>query len=154
MIICLSVWNQDQMQIKAHQFQPPFMQRRKKPGTKCNIWVLYKALLHTQRTQKIMEKEIINTTVKRLSTMWETRVRSLGREDPLEKEMAIHSSTIAWKIPWTEKPGSLQSVGLQRVRHNWATTHTNLGAHMSTGSGNGLKNRQNIFLKGDPLQGL
>ena len=47
--------------------------------------------------------------VKRLSTMWETRVRSLGREDPLEKEMAIHSSTIAWKIPWTEEPGGSNS---------------------------------------------
>ena len=46
-------------------------------------------------------------TVKRLSTMWETWVRSLGQEDPLEKEMAIHSSTIAWKIPWTEAPGRL-----------------------------------------------
>ena len=44
-------------------------------------------------------------TVKRLSTMWETQVRSLGWEDPLEKEMAIHSRTIAWKIPWTEEPG-------------------------------------------------
>ena len=54
-------------------------------------------------------------TVKHLSTMWETRVRSLGREDPLEKEMAIHSSTIAWKIPWTEELGRLQSTGLQRV---------------------------------------
>ena len=53
--------------------------------------------------------------VKRLSTMWETRVRSLDQEDPLEKEMAIHSSTIAWKIPWTEEPGRLQSLGLQRV---------------------------------------
>ena len=57
-------------------------------------------------------------TVKRLSTMWETRVRSLGQEGPLEKEMAIHSSTIAWKIPWTEKPGRLQSMGLQRVGHD------------------------------------
>ena len=47
--------------------------------------------------------------VKRLSTMWETRVRSLGWEDPLEKEMAIHSRTIAWKIPWTEEPGRLYS---------------------------------------------
>ena len=56
-------------------------------------------------------------TVKRLSTMRETWVRSLGREDPLEKEMAIHSSTIAWKIPWTEEPGRLQSMGLQRVGH-------------------------------------
>ena len=49
--------------------------------------------------------------VKRLSAMQETRVRSLGQEDPLEKEMAPHSSTIAWKIPWTEEPGRLQSMG-------------------------------------------
>ena len=54
-------------------------------------------------------------TVKHLSTMQETWVRSLGREDPLEKEMAIHSSTIAWKIPWTDEPDKLQSMGLQRV---------------------------------------
>ena len=54
-------------------------------------------------------------TVKRLSTMRETRVRSLDWEDPLEKEMAIHSRTIAWKIPWTEEPGRLQSMGMQRV---------------------------------------
>ena len=51
--------------------------------------------------------------VKRLSTMQETRVPSLSWADPLEKEMAIHSSTIAWKIPWTEEPGRLQSMGLQ-----------------------------------------
>ena len=57
-------------------------------------------------------------TEKRLSTMRETRVLSLGQEDPLEKEMAIHSSTIAWKIPWTEEPGRLQSMGLQRVGHD------------------------------------
>ena len=57
-------------------------------------------------------------TVKRLSTMRETQVRTLGWEDPLEKEMAIHSSTIAWKIPWTEEPGRLQSMGSQRVRHD------------------------------------
>ena len=49
--------------------------------------------------------------VKRLSTMWEIRVRSLGWEDSLEKEMATHSSTIAWKIPWTEEHGRLQSMG-------------------------------------------
>ena len=48
-------------------------------------------------------------TVKCLSTMWETRVQSLVWEDPLEKEMAIHSSNIAWKIPWTEEPGRVQS---------------------------------------------
>ena len=48
----------------------------------------------------------------------ETRVRSLGWEDPLEKEMALHSSTAAWKIPWTEEPGTLLSVGSQRVGHD------------------------------------
>ena len=56
--------------------------------------------------------------VKRLPTMWETWVRSLGREDPLEKEMAAHSSILAWKIPWTKEPGKLQSMGLQRVGHD------------------------------------
>ena len=58
--------------------------------------------------------------VKRLPTMWETWVRSLGREDPLEKEMATHSSIHAWKIPWTKEPGGRQSMGSQRVRHDWA----------------------------------
>ena len=57
-------------------------------------------------------------TVKRLRTMRETRVQSLDWEDPLEKEMAIHSSTIAWKIPWTEEPGRLQSMGSLRVGHD------------------------------------
>ena len=52
--------------------------------------------------------------VKRLPTTWETWVRSLGWEDPLKKEMATHSSILAWKIPWTEEPGRLQSMGLQR----------------------------------------
>ena len=50
---------------------------------------------------------VVAQTVKRLPVMWETHVRSLGREDPLEKEMATHSSTLAWKIPWTEEPGRL-----------------------------------------------
>ena len=61
---------------------------------------------------------LVAQTIKHLSTMWETWVRSLGREDPLEKEMAIHSRTIAWKIPWTEEPGRLQSMGSQRVGHD------------------------------------
>ena len=56
--------------------------------------------------------------VKRLPTMRETQVRSLGWEDPLEKEMATHSSTLAWKIPWTEEHGGLQSMGSQRVGHD------------------------------------
>ena len=56
--------------------------------------------------------------VKRLPAMQETWVRSLGREDPLKKEMATHSSILAWKILWSEEPGSLQSMGLQRVGHD------------------------------------
>ena len=56
-------------------------------------------------------------TVKPLPTMQETQVRSLGQEGPLEKEMAIHSSTLAWKIPWMEKHGRLQSMESQRVGH-------------------------------------
>ena len=61
-------------------------------------------------------------TVKCLPTMQETWVWSLCWEDPLEKEMATHASTLAWKIPWTAEPGKLQSMGLQRVRHDWATS--------------------------------
>ena len=60
--------------------------------------------------------------VKRLPAVQESRVRSLGQEDPLEKEMATHSSTLAWKIPWTEEPGRLQSMGSKRVGHDCATS--------------------------------
>ena len=56
--------------------------------------------------------------VKNLSAVQETQIQSLGWEDPLEKEMATHSSILAWKISWTEEPGGLQSMGSQRVRHN------------------------------------
>ena len=65
-------------------------------------------------------------TVKHLSTMWETRVWSLGWEDPLEKEMAINSSTIAWKIPWTEKPGRLQSMRVSKSRTRLSNFTLNL----------------------------
>ena len=56
--------------------------------------------------------------VKRLPTMWETRIQPLGQENLLEKEMETHSSVLAWKIPLTEEPGRLQSMGLQRVGHD------------------------------------
>ena len=65
---------------------------------------------------------LIAQMVKHLSVMRETRVRSLGWEDPLEKEMATHSRIHAWKVPWTEEPGGLQSMGSQRVRHDWVTS--------------------------------
>ena len=56
--------------------------------------------------------------VKNPSTMWETWVQSLGREDPLEREIATHSSILAWRIPWTEKPGGVQTMGSQRFGHD------------------------------------
>ena len=65
---------------------------------------------------------LVAQMIKHLPAMWETWVRSLGWEDPVEKEMATHSSTLAWRIPWTEKSGRLQSLGSQRVRYNWATS--------------------------------
>ena len=72
-------------------------------------WVIFNIVLWAS---------LVAQRVKHLTAMWETWVPSLGREDPLEKEKMTHSGTLAWKIPWTEKPGRLQSIGLQRVRHN------------------------------------
>ena len=68
--------------------------------------------------------------LKRLPGMWETRVQSLGQKYPLEKEMATHSSTLAWRIPWREEPSRLQSMGSQRVGHNWATSLYFTSLHM------------------------
>ena len=61
---------------------------------------------------------LVAQTAKNLPAMWETQVQSLGWEDPLEKGMAIHSSILAWRIPWTEEPGGLYSMGSQRVGHD------------------------------------
>ena len=66
----------------------------------------------------IIATSLVAQMVKHLPTMWETRVQSLGWEDLLQKEMATHSSILAWKVPWMEEPGGLQSMGLQRVRHD------------------------------------
>ena len=67
---------------------------------------------------------LVAQMVKYLPAMWETQVWSLGQEDPLEKEMATHSSTLTWRISWTEEPGRLQSTCSQRVGHDWATSLT------------------------------
>ena len=66
----------------------------------------------------IIRASLVTQTVKNLPAIWESWVQSLGWEDPLEKEKATHSSILAWKIPWTEEPGVLQSMGLQRLRHD------------------------------------
>ena len=73
---------------------------------------------------------LVAQTVKHLSTMRETQVPSLGWEDPLEKEMAINSSTITWKIPWTEEPVRLQSMGPQRVGDYWATSRSHFHSYL------------------------
>ena len=80
---------------------------------------------------------LVAQRLKRPPPMRETRVRSLGQEDPLEKEMATHSSILAWRIPWTEKPSRLQSTRSQRVGHDWATSPY----HISY-----VKNTNNIFI--------
>ena len=82
-------------------------------GTRLWPELITLALLTVELAQSLVAQR-----VKRLPTMPETRVQSLGQEDPLEKAMATHSSTLAWKIPWTEEPGRLQSMGLQRVGHD------------------------------------
>ena len=64
---------------------------------------------------------LVAQIVKNPPAVWETWVPSLGQEDPLEKEMTTHSSILAWRIPWTEEPGWLQSMGLQRVGLDWVT---------------------------------
>ena len=72
--------------------------------------------------EKTLETSLVAQMVKRLLPMQETRVQSLGWEDPLEKEMAAHSSLLAWKISCTEEPGRLQSMGSQRAEHDWVTS--------------------------------
>ena len=69
-----------------------------------------------------MRASLVAQRLKQLPPMWETRVRSLGQEDPLEKEMATHSIILAWRIPWTEKLGRLQSMGSQRVGQDRVTS--------------------------------
>ena len=77
---------------------------------------------------------LVAQRLKRLPATWETWVRSLGREDPLEKEMPTHSSILAWRIPWREEPGGLQPMGSRRVAHNWSdSVHTRTSAHRPNG---------------------
>ena len=84
-----------------------------------SIWAM--AHLHLVSTREATRASLVARLVKNLPTVQETRVQSLGWEDPLEKEMATHSSILAWKISWTEEPGGLQSMGSQRVGHDWVT---------------------------------
>ena len=96
-------------------------------NTLCHNWFKYLSL--PSHNQKILPSPLppsknlgpwVAQMVKNLTPMWETKVWSLGQEDPLEEEMATHSSILAWKIPWTEEPGWLQSMYSQRIRYDWA----------------------------------
>ena len=89
----------------------------------CNLSILYPAvspnsLLPFCTYPYPSQASLVAQRVKHLPAVWETRVQSLGQEDPLEKEMATQSSNLAWKIPWTEKRGRLLSMGSQRVGHS------------------------------------
>ena len=75
-----------------------------------------------------IKTSLVAQMINRLPTMWKTQVQYLDWEDLLEKEMATHSSTLSWKIPWMEEPGRLQSMGSQRVRHDWATSLSKITA--------------------------
>ena len=84
-------------------------------------WFYLVQFSHFYIIMSLCRASLVAQTVKRLFEMWETRIQSLGQKDTLEKEMATHSSSLAWKIPWTKEPGRLQFMGSQRVGHNWAT---------------------------------
>ena len=80
--------------------------------------MLVLGFLYLRASLLVQGASLVAQRLKRLLPMWETRVQSLGQEDPLEKEMVTHSSILAWRIPWTEDPGRLQSTGSQRVGHD------------------------------------
>ena len=108
------------------KFFPSFSLNKQRHGRTRIITIIYLLL---ERIQFLLAQ-----MVKNLPVMQQTRVQSPGQEDPLEKEMATHSSILAWRIPWTEEPGGLQFMGSQRVKHDWVIntqthtpTHTQLG---------------------------
>ena len=95
-------------------------------GKNCSVYPsrIHKGLINPWERRHFLNQHfsLVAQRLKRLPAMQETWVQSLGQEDPLEKEIATHSSVLAWRIPWTEEPGGLQSTGLQRVGHDWATS--------------------------------
>ena len=82
------------------------------------------ATFHTSHST--FRASLVAQRVKNLPALWRNQIRSLGWEEPLEKELATHSSILAWEIPWTEEPGELQSIGSQRTGHDLATKQQQL----------------------------
>ena len=89
-----------------------------KKGMAAHSSILASPSSHPEKGSRKYWASLVAQRLKRLPVTQETRVQSLGGKDPLEKGMATHSSTLAWRIPWTEEPGGLQSMGSQRVRHD------------------------------------
>ena len=86
-----------------------------------NDWIIF---------HYIYKASLVAQMVKNLPAMQETQVQPLGPEEPLEEGMATHSSILAWRIPWAEEPSGLQSLGSQRVEHDWVTKHTHTHTHI------------------------
>ena len=110
---CKRMLSQEGLCGPLHMFTPAPVNVKKFP--RCGSYLRYRCIYMYMSYSYIFW---VVQTVKCLLAMQETWVQSLGWEDPLEKEMATYSSTLAWKIPWIEKPGKLQSLGSQRVGHN------------------------------------
>ena len=104
-------------------FDHPVIDEEAEKQRRCVNWNLcYPVKKQENYDLTVAPRFQVAQTIKRLPTMRETQVRSLGQEDPLEKEMATPSSILAWRIPWTVEPGRLQSMGSRRVGHDWATS--------------------------------
>ena len=101
----------------GHHVQPEWYNQVSKGALELILFALLLPWLGARSQASLVAQRL-----KRLPGMWETWVWSLGWKDPLEKEMATHSSILAWRIPWMEELGGLQSMGSQRVGHNWATS--------------------------------
>ena len=117
------VWSLGQGDPRSTKWQPTW-QTTVQSFTKSWIQLSDWTFMHASVYIYIMIGFLGGSVVKNLPAKQETRVQSLGQEDPLETGMATHSSILAWRIPWTEEPGGLQSMGSQRVGHDWATKHT------------------------------
>ena len=112
-MIVKMIKNLENRREKVHESINEDLEKLKNKHTETNNTIIEIKILWKESRRN--DYSLMAQMVKRLPAMWETRVRSLGWEDPLEKEMATHSSILAWRIPWTEELGRLQSMGSQRV---------------------------------------
>ena len=118
LLICLNQWEL----VSNYCYWEPWL----KQILLCIVWkpAFHDDLWITLPWYSLYGFPFVAQVVKHLPVMQDIQAWSLGQEDPLEKEMATHSSILAWKVPWTEEPSGLQSMGSQRVRHDWATNNT------------------------------